>query len=1147
MRAAAALSLLLCSSTAWAAWPADGDWAALTIGGSPVTDPALDHATGPTRVDLVGSGTDAALYWWTDGVDVFLRMRLNQDPSSSPQPLNTDNFGVLFDLDGDDTTYEVSVQTWVQGSTLEVHRNTSGTGWRDGANASAYAVTATPFGADRARVVPTGAGTGGATGDEDYFLDLAVAWADLAGAGGVTTADPLRLAAASQFNSPTSYAFTTDLAGADNAAGTPLLGDALSDAVIIDEDQDGLTIFEELEAGTDPTLEDSDGDGLTDAEELALGTDPLDEDTDGDGLLDGEEVELGTSPLLEDTDGDGALDGDEVEGGTDPTIPDTDGDGILDGDELSCGGADADDRDGDGIADADELLQDLGDGDWDDDGDPDWCDDDDDNDGIPTATEGTIDTDEDDTPNHLDRDSDDDGATDAQEGVEDRDCDGLENYVDAEDEDGPCGDLDGDGLSNADEAECGTDPEDPDTDGDGILDGDESCEDDSDGDGTVDALDDTDDAGEGGGLDPAASGLQGFTGGDFTGGSCSTLPGAAALGPALLATLAAMRRRRRRWRPVPAGATLTAAAATLVAPAAAQELNAARFRPVVGPDDLVSVDDSDVGRAGPGAALLFGYADDPLVYRFSDGREEIPVLHSVGTLHALPWFTSGPLRVGLDLPLHVISDGYGVEEVGGRWLGDVAVDGRLRLLDRKEGGLGLAAAARLDLPTGAGRAWLGEPGPGVHLQGNLTYGKKAYVAANLGARLGTTDTLDDLTFGNSLTFDLGGSLPVADRVGLGAELLGERFLGSSGAEGATRLEWLGSLRWAANDRVSARVGGGTGLSHGAGAPDFRIVAGVMGTFGKDKAAPAPAAVSDATVVKPQTPGTQLATLRFQSPDGVALQGVRLTIDEGPEVGRYEAPGSGALGLWVLPGTYQATAEVPGYMPVSLGFLVPTDVGVEKLIALRPNARACRVEVRVADVDKSPVAARVATLDGALALSADAASGVAQGTLPEGTATELVVSAAGLSSDHRPLVCAAGEDGRLPDLAVEVVLTPPKARLEGTQIRIDDKIHFELGKATIRPVSRGVLDDVARVVLDNAGAGRIEIQGHTDIQGDAERNLVLSRERAEAVRDYLVRQGVPAARLVARGLGESNPIRMGTTPDDHEANRRVEFHVLDAAR
>jgi outer membrane protein OmpA-like peptidoglycan-associated protein len=1131
------LVTLLTAAPAWA-WPAEADWAALTQGGVEIVDPTLDAAGAPQRVDLVGSGTDAALYWWTDGVDLFLRMRLNADPGSSPQPLNTDNFGFLIDTDGDRTDYELSVLTWAQGSTLQIHGNAGGIGWTDSPAPTASTVYASPFNAEQyARISASGAGTAGASGDEDWFLDLRVAWADLAAAGGIDAMTGLSIAAATEFDNATSFSFSTDLAGGDNG-GSVTLDDGLSDTVYVDRDGDGLTDFEEADLGTDPELEDTDGDGVSDADELADGTDPTEADTDGDGLTDGEEADLGTDPTEEDSDGDGATDGEEVEGGTDPMEEDSDGDGILDGDELDCGGDDADDRDGDGIPDADELAL----GDSDEDGDADWCDDDDDGDGIPTSTEGTIDTDEDGDPDYLDLDSDDDEASDREEGVEDQDCDGTPNYVDAEDEDGPCGDPDQDGLTNAEEEDCGTDPNDPDTDGDGILDGDESCEDDSDGDGVVDALDDTDDDGDGGGLDPVAGGLSGFTGGDFTGGSCSSLPGAALLGPALLAALAAGRRRRRRSSP--AGLVATGAAATLASPALAQELNADRLRPSIGQDTLLVTDDSEVGAPGPGGTLLFAYADDPLVYRFDDGREEIPILERVGTLRAMPWWAFGPARIGLDLPFHLATEGYGLDEVSGKALGDIGVDGRVRLLDRTDGGLGLAGQARLDLPTGAGRAWLGEPGAGVHVQANATWGQDIVLAANLGARLGARDTLDTLQVGNVLTFGAGGWVPVGERLGGSLELFGERYLGSPDAAGNTRLEWLADTRFAATEQLSVNLGGGTGLSRGAGAPDFRVLAGVTWVPRAEERAPAPttSAAKDASIVNDKAPGARLARLHFVTDDGASLSQVQLTLDEGPEVGRYASPDGGRMGLWLQPGSYQATVEVPGYLPVSLGFVVPPDHGVDKRIQLTASARSCGLAFEITDLDRTPVAARIRSLDGSVDLQADPSTGVATTTLAEGTNLELVVGAPGHSSDHRAVSCTPGADGRLPDLALSITLPAPRARVDGARIRIEDKIHFELDSTTIRPASRGVLDDVAAVLAANPKLGRVEIQGHTDVQGDAEHNLQLSQARAEAVRDYLVSRGVDAGRLVARGLGESQPVRMGSGPDDHEANRRVEFHI-----
>jgi large repetitive protein len=1134
----ASLAALL-PSTAWA-WPADTDWADLQLAGAALGDAELD-VDGPQRVDLVGGTAGAAGAWWTDGVEVYLRLRLNASPASSPQPLNTDNFVVLVDTDGTDTDYELMVQTWAEGATLEIHQNSGGTGWKDPADTGPETVYPGPFSGSRARIVATGDGTGGASGDEDYFLDLAVAWADLASAGGLSISSPMRLAVGTTYDDAFSHEAKTDLAGADND-GAPVLEDVLSDAIIIDADEDGLTVFEEEAAGTDPDLADSDGDGLLDGDELDRGTDPLDDDSDDDGLSDGDEVDLGTDPLDDDSDDDGALDGDEVENGTDPLDEDSDDDGFLDGEELECGGDDPDDRDGDGISDTVE-----GDGDLDEDDNPDWCDEDDDGDGIPTSVEGTIDTDDDGEPNYQDLDSDDDGLTDREEGVEDGDCDGLANYVDDLNEDGPCGDLDGDGLTNEEEEECGTDPENPDTDGDGLLDGEESCDDDSDGDGVVDVLDDTDDDGDGGGLDDTLPPVSGFTGGDFTGGSCSTLPGLASFGPALLAALAALRRRRRsptrRGRGALAGLAV-AAGAGVSGPAAAQEINAERLRPSVGQSGPVVIDDSAVGPSGAGGALMFTYANDPLVYRYSDGREEVAILHSVGTLHAMPWYTAGPVLVGLDVPLHLFSDGYGVEEVDGRALGDLSLTGRLQLMDRHAGGLGLAAQARLDLPTGAGRAWLGEPGPGVHLQANAAWGERAAVLANIGARIGTTDTLNELTVGNSLTFGAGGWMPFTDQVGASVEVVGERYLGSAEAAGATPVEWIADLRWAPNDRWVANVGGGTGLTQGVGAPDFRVLAGVSAFFGREASEPPPvAAPVGAQVVKPQAPGTILATLRFQTSDGASLSRVRLTLDEGPEVGRYEASDGGDLALWLKPGQYNATVEVPGYMAVSLGLAVPESGAIEKLVALTPEARSCSLLVEVTNIDRAPVVATVATTDGAVSLTTDAASGAAKGSLREGAATELVIRSPSLTTDHRGIACKAGPDGRMPDLALSVVLTAPRARLDGARIRIDDKIHFELDSATIRPVSRGVLDDVADVLIANPKVGTVEIQGHTDIQGDAEHNLALSQTRAEAVRAYLESRGVDASRIQAKGLGEARPIRDGTTDDDHEANRRVEFHIL----
>ncbi|MDX1804054.1 MAG: Ig-like domain-containing protein [Alcanivorax sp.] len=250
-------------------------------------------------------------------------------------------------------------------------------------------------------------------------------------------------------------------------------------------------------------------------------------DPDGDGLTNQQEQQLGSDPNNPDTDGDGIRDGDEV--GADPSSPkDIDGDGIpdyLDPDDVP-GDSNGNDSDNDGIADDIECPDFAGAGCPDSDGDglADYLDDDDDNDGIPTLTEGSQrDTDGNGVPDYLDADDDGDGTLTRNEDDNsdfdgnpasrpgpDVDGDGIPAYLDPNDSIAGVGDADGDGLT--DDQECGSLPcqdsdgdnipdyMDPDDDNDGIktidedLNGDGNASDeDTDGDGIPDYLDPDDD------------------------------------------------------------------------------------------------------------------------------------------------------------------------------------------------------------------------------------------------------------------------------------------------------------------------------------------------------------------------------------------------------------------------------------------------------------------------------------------------------------------------------------------------------------------------------------------------------------------------------------------------------------------------------
>lgn len=139
---------------------------------------------------------------------------------------------------------------------------------------------------------------------------------------------------------------------------------------------------------------------------------------------------------------------------------------------------------------------------------------------------------------------------------------------------------------------------------------------------------------------------------------------------------------------------------------------------------------------------------------------------------------------------------------------------------------------------------------------------------------------------------------------------------------------------------------------------------------------------------------------------------------------------------------------------------------------------------------------------------------------------------------------ADKDDKCPELAG----TPenngcPEVKEEDKQI-LKDALHginFETGKAVITEESNEVLDRVVSLMKLNP-LFKLEIEGHTDSQGDDAMNMELSQKRANAVKQYLVDKGVDASRLTAKGYGETKPVADNETAEGRAENRRVELKI-----
>lgn len=104
------------------------------------------------------------------------------------------------------------------------------------------------------------------------------------------------------------------------------------------------------------------------------------------------------------------------------------------------------------------------------------------------------------------------------------------------------------------------------------------------------------------------------------------------------------------------------------------------------------------------------------------------------------------------------------------------------------------------------------------------------------------------------------------------------------------------------------------------------------------------------------------------------------------------------------------------------------------------------------------------------------------------------------------------------------------------------VQFDVSKATLRPTSYKDLIELVKY-MNIKKDEKIEIGGHTDSSGIEEKNVLLSQQRAEVIKAYLVKNGIPEANVFAKGYGSSQPIADNQTPEGKAKNRRTEVRRI----
>jgi OmpA-OmpF porin, OOP family len=136
--------------------------------------------------------------------------------------------------------------------------------------------------------------------------------------------------------------------------------------------------------------------------------------------------------------------------------------------------------------------------------------------------------------------------------------------------------------------------------------------------------------------------------------------------------------------------------------------------------------------------------------------------------------------------------------------------------------------------------------------------------------------------------------------------------------------------------------------------------------------------------------------------------------------------------------------------------------------------------------------------------------------------------------------AQAATSQVQQLQQELAALKAKQTERGLVLTLGDVL-FETGKAELRP---GALQNLYPLVtfLQKYPERRVMIEGHTDSVGSEAYNLDLSQRRADAVRDFLLQNGVNPAQLTTRGYGKASPVASNNTAEGRQQNRRVELII-----
>ncbi len=566
-----------------------------------------------------------------------------------------------------------------------------------------------------------------------------------------------------------------------------------------------------------------------------------------------------------------------------------------------------------------------------------------------------------------------------------------------------------------------------------------------------------------------------------------------------------------------------------------------RFNPNFAGDRFFGVNSPHaLGDPGIHVMLMGDYAHNPLVLRrkLTDGADETigSIVESQLHLHLNGTFALwNRVALNVEIPLAVYQSGEDPTAGGttftspsGVNFGDLRVGLRGRIYGEYHDPFQLGVGVNLWIPTGSANVgeFVGNGDfrayPHVIVGGEID---RFIYAADIGPDIRSSQDYGNVGQGTMLTYGvgLGGLLDEKRRFQLGVDILGAVVFRDV-QERSTNLEVLAGLKWRFIDEMVLGVAAGPGLTGGIGTPDFRGVLSIAyspepvealdtdgdGILDEDDACPTVAGIASddpdkhgcPAVAPPDSDGDGIIDA-----DDACPQVAGLPNEDKAKHGCPPPPDSDGDGIIDAKDACPKVAGEPNTDVSKHGCPPPGDKDGDGII---DEQDACPDVAGVANADKSK-----------------------NGCPPPADS-----DGDGIIDDEDACPKKAGIPHKDPNKN-----GCPKVVVKGKEIIILERVEFDLNKATIRPVSNKLLDEIARIFKENDFIKLVEVQGHTDKRGSRAYNKALSQRRAQAVVNALVKRGIARKRMVAKGYGPDKLVDTADTEEAHQTNRRVQFVIL----